>query len=460
MKKETVNLLCILFSCMMGACGKSTTAPVPSPPITVTDTLTQYGVPFAGVTSPPDAVIYQVNMRVFSQAGNLAGVTARLDAIRDLGANVIYLMPIHPVGILKSVNSPYCVKDYNSIDPALGTLADLRLLVQEAHQRNMSVLMDWVANHTAWDHSWISTHKDWYAQDAAGNVIAPPGMGWNDVAQLNYKNADMRLAMIRAMKYWVRAANIDGFRCDYTDGPPLDFWQQANDTLRHISGRQLLLLAEGGRSTNFTAGFNYNFGFAWFNNLKAIFNGQSATSIDSLNNTEYLLTGDNQRIVRYTSNHDVNGADGTPQELFGGERGSIAAFVVTALMKGVPMVYNGQEVGTPYRLTFPFTTTKIDWSVHSALTAEYKKIIRCFNENDAIRRGTLTAYSTPDVCAFSKKINNNEVLVIVNLRNKALPFALPGALPQTSWQDAFQASPVNLPTTVSLAPYEYLVYKR
>ena len=462
MKTATVNLFCIILSCMMGACSKSSTAPAtpPVPPVTVTDTLKQYGVPFTGVTAPQDAVIYQVNMRVFSQAGNLDGVTARLDAIKDLGANVVYLMPVYPVGTLKSVNSPYCVKDYTSIDPAYGTLANLRHLVEEAHNRNMSVILDWVANHTAWDHTWMSAHKDWYAQDAAGNVITPPGMGWNDVAQLNFQNKDMRLAMISAMKYWVLTANIDGFRCDYADGPPLDFWKQAIDTLRNISTHKLLLLAEGGRSANFTAGFNFNFGFGYFNNLKTIFKGQPVTTIDSLNTSEYLLSGDEQRVVRYTSNHDVNGSDGTPQELFGGDRGAMAAFVVTAMMKSVPMIYNGQETGTPMRLTFPFTTTKIDWTLHPELTAEYKKILAFHNKSAAIRRGILTAYSSPDVCVFTKKMNKEEVLVVANLRNKAVSYALPLPLQQSAWTDAFSASAVNLATAVSLAPYEYLVLSR
>lgn len=462
MKKETVNLFCLIFPVVMGACGKSDKpAPVvPDPPITVTDTLKQYSTPFANVTAAPDAVIYQVNMRVFSPQGNLDGVTARLDAIKDLGANVVYLMPVYPVGTLKSVNSPYCVKDYTSIDPAFGTLANLRQLVEEAHRRNMSVIMDWVGNHTAWDHTWMSTHKDWYAQDAAGNVISPPGTGWNDVAQLDYKNAAMRLAMIRAMKYWVLAANIDGYRCDYTDGPPVDFWKQAIDTLRNISTHKLLMLAEGSRNTNFTAGFNYNFGFGYFNTLKNVFNGQPATAIDSVNNSEYLLSGDEQRLVHYISNHDVNGADGTPQELFGGDKGAMAAFVVTAMMKSVPMIYNGQEVGTPIRLTFPFTTTKIDWTLHPELTATYKKLISIRTESPAIRRGQLTTYSNADICAFTRTINSSEVLVVVNLRNKALGYTLPAALQQTTWQDAVKGVATNLQKEIPLSPYAYYIFSR
>src|SRR5947209_5973794 len=147
----------------------------------------------------------------------------------------------------------------------------------------------------------------------------------------------MRLAMIDAMKYWVYTANIDGFRCDYTDGPPLDFWKQAIDTLRNISTHKLLMMAEGRRSEHYKVGFDYNFGFRFFGTLKAIYaRNRSVKSIDTLNVSEYIDASNGQGIIRYTSNHDVNGSDGTPLELFGGRKGSMAAFVVIAYMKSIP----------------------------------------------------------------------------------------------------------------------------
>lgn len=144
----------------------------------------QFGKPFKGVPDRRDVTLYQVNMRVFSKDGNFKGVAERLDSIKALGINVIYLMPIYPVGKVKSVNSPYCIQDYKSVNPEFGTLDDLRTLVAGAHSRNMAVLLDWVANHTSYDHVWTK-NKSWYLQDSSGNIISPPGMGWNDVAQLN-----------------------------------------------------------------------------------------------------------------------------------------------------------------------------------------------------------------------------------------------------------------------------------
>lgn len=419
----------------------------------------QYGTPFSKVPDRRDVTLYQVNMRVFSKEGNFKGVIDRLDSIKALGANVIYLMPHYPVGQLKSVNSPYCIKDYKSVNPEFGTLDDLRALVDGAHSRNMAIILDWVANHTSYDHSWIK-NKSWYQQDSSGNIISPPGMGWNDVAQLNFNNADMRLAMIDAMKYWIYAANVDGFRCDYADGPPLDFWKQAIDTLRNIKSHQLILLAEAKRPENYQVGFDYNFGFQFFGNLKKIYeHDHSARSIDSLHVEDYKGATVDQRIIRYTSNHDVNGSDGTPLELFDGERGSMAAFVVVAYMKSVPMIYNGQEVGTPYRLTFPFTSNKIDWTMNPGITAEYKKVIAFRNTSNAIRRGELKSYSTDDVCAFTKHHGNEKVLVIVNLRNKAVDYALPPAFKKSSWNNVMKDSNQKLNGSIRLQPYAYIVLK-
>ncbi|MEO8796040.1 MAG: alpha-amylase family glycosyl hydrolase [Daejeonella sp.] len=461
------RILFLVLACsVFFSCSKKVPAPQKQTPVVIAPNpdvpVPQYGQPFANVPNREDVTIYQVNMRVFSESGNFEGVKNRLDSIKSLGANVVYLMPVFPVGSLRSVNSPYCVKNYTEVNPEFGTLNDLRSLVETAHSKNMSVILDWVANHTAWDNPWISSHKDWYLQDATGAVVSPPGTGWNDVAQLNFNNAAMRLEMIRSMKYWVYAANVDGFRCDYADGPPLDFWKQAIDSLRNISTHKLLIMAEGNRNANFTVGFDYNFGFSYYGNLKNIYNNNqtTATSIDNLNNTEYASSTGTQQVVRYTSNHDVNGSDGTPQELFGGLRGSMSAFVVSATMKSVPMIYNGQEVGTPYRLSFPFTGTNIDWSLNPGLTAEYKKIIAFRNNNEAVRKGQLTSYSITDAIIFTKETASNKILVISNMRNKAIDLELSSALQNSTWTNEMNGAAVDLGTQLSLQPYSYLLLKK
>ena len=421
----------------------------------------QYGTPYAGVPAPEDVVIYQVNLHAFSAEGNFAGVQARLDAIKALGVNTLYLLPIYPVGVLKTVNSPYCVRDYKAVNREFGTLDELRTLVEEAHKRKMIVLLDWVANHTAWDNPWIA-HKAWYKQDDAGNIISPPKTGWNDVAALNYDNMDMRQAMIEAMRYWVYQANIDGYRCDAADFIPFDFWQQAIKSLRAIDTHKLLLFAEGKRSDNFTAGFDLKYGMAFYYNLANRIYGthQSVDSINILNTTEYrAATGDDQ-VVRYISNHDVDQTDGSPLTVLGGKQGSLAAFVVAAYMKGVPMIYDGQEVGCPVKLSFFDRTTPIDWSLNPDVTDEYKRIIGLRNESNAIRRGELHSYSDDDVCAFSKSWKAEEILVIVNLRGTPSTYALPDALAGASWKDAYTGADVILSNPLELQPYQYHVYKK
>lgn len=420
----------------------------------------QYGTPFANLPDPRDVVLYQVNIRAFSPEGNFAGVQSRLDAIKALGANVVYLLPTYPVGTLKSVNSPYCVKDYTSVNSEFGTLADLRTLVAEAHKRNMAVLFDWVADHTAWDNAWI-THKSWYKQDAAGNIISPPKTGWNDVAALDYKNADMRNAMIEAMKYWIYEANIDGYRCDAADFVPEDFWRQAIAALHAIPGHKLLLLAEGTRADQFTAGFQLEYGMVFYSNMVDNIYAKklSVRTIDFLNKDEYTDATASDRVVRYISNHDVD-QNGTPLDLLGGKRGSLAAFVVAAYMKGAPMIYDGQEVGCPVKLQFLTRGTTIDWSINPDMLEEYKKIIGFRNSSQALRLGDPQSFSSDDVCVFTKSFNTEEVLVIVNLRNAVVSYAMPPALVGTTWKNVFDGTTVALPAGMNLQPFQYQILRK
>ncbi len=447
-----------ILSIVLLSCSKTELSvnPVPTPALGADPV--QYGTPYTKVPAAKDAIIYQVNIRAFSAAGNLQGVTARLDAIKSLGVNIVYLMPINPVGILRGVNSPYAIKDYKAVGSEFGNLDDLRTLVNEAHSKNMAVVLDWVANHTAWDNAWINSNKSWYKQDASGNIVSPNN--YNDVAQLNFSNDTMRAAMIEALRYWVFTANIDGYRFDFADNVSVDFWKQAITSLKSIPNRQLLYFAEGTRTENFRAGFDLNFGFGFFGKLKEVYgDGKSATLFNEVNKSEYLNVYNESQVVRYTTNHDVNSSDGTPQELFGGDKGAMGAFVIAAYMKGVPMIYSGQEVGTPYRIPFPFTSKKIDWSLNPALTAEYKTILNFRNNSAAIRGGQLFSYSSDDVVAFTKEQDKEKVFVLVNLRNRVVEYTLPAALVNGTWTNALNSGNVALTNKITLQPYAYMVLK-
>jgi cyclomaltodextrinase len=474
------GLALLLAASSLAGCKKDTpVAPDPIVPPTTTPTTPtpgQYGMPFTAVPNREDAVIYQVNMRAFSQGGNFAGVTARLDSIKNLGANVVYLMPIYPVGANvtysagaaagthNSANSPYAVKDYRAVNTEFGTLADLRTLVDAAHARGLTVMLDWVANHTSWDNAWITAHPDWYLQKA-GVIQSPPTTTFTDVAQLDFTNAAMRAEMISAMKSWVYTANVDGFRCDYADAPTIaasTFWKQAVDTLRTIKTHKLLLLAEGTSSSHFTSGFDYTFGFSFYGGIRSVYiNNASATTFDALNTSEYAGTnGSTQQVVRYITNHDVNDSDGTPVALFGGDAGAMSAFVIAALYKGVPMIYNGQEVGMSTAIKFPFTDVKVkvNWNAHPEVTRLHRQLLKARAGSPALQHGTPTAsYSTADVCAFTKASGASQALVVVNTRGSATSFMLPPGYSGTIWNNALQNSQVTLGSALLLPAYGYVV---
>src|SRR5690606_16118955 len=378
-------------------------------------------------------------------------------------ANVIYLMPIHPNGIERSaggLGSPYSVRDYKAVSPEYGSLQDLQKMVEEAHKRDMAVIMDWVANHTAWDNAWISEHPEYYLTDGQGEIVSPPGTGWLDVAQLNYDDQGLQDAMIDAMAFWVYHANIDGFRLDAADFVPEGFWTRAVGTIDQIKDQEMLMLAEGGEQRHFNSGFDYIFGFNFFGTLKEIQGGEPASKIQATHGAEYLnVYHADKRVVRYTSNHDVNLTDGTPMELFGGQQGALAKFVVAATMRSIPMIYNGQEIGHGQRLEF-FSKTPIDWSQEDpGILEAYKKIIAFRKGSEAIQRGSYAGHSSDDVVAFTMKGDGETVLVLSNMRNQASPYLVPGQL-QGTWQDALGQGEQNLGSQLDLPPNGYLVLKK
>lgn len=454
MKKYFVVVL------MMLACSPDGNDPEPVAP----DEFKQYGTPFAGVADPKEVVMYEVNIRAFSAAGNLQGVIDRLDNIKALGVNTLWLMPVHPVGQVKAVpplGSPYSVKDYMSVNPEFGNLAKLRELVDKAHEKNMSVIIDWVANHTSWDNAWITQHKAWYKQDGSGNIL-PPRPEWQDVAQLNFNVPDMRKAMIRAMKYWVLEANIDGFRCDYADSPPTDFWKQAIDELKAIKDRKLILLAEGSKADHFTAGFQMNYAWNFYDQLVKVYSvsmPQPASSIITTHQAEYNAIPANASKLRYTTNHDMSAHAATPIQLYGGVKGALSASAITIFMSQVPLLYSSQEVGRQQNLSF-FDRDPIDWTVNTTMEQQYQKFLSIYTGTDVFVKGALQSYSTNDVVSFTKKYEGEEYLIIVNVRNAQQSFALPAALQNTSWTNTMDNTAVNLTTTFTLAAYDYFILKK
>lgn len=446
-------------------CCSKTTEPVVKPDPTPPDTTTsgEYAPPFEGVPETKDIVMYEVNLRALSTQGNFAGVISRLDEIKALGTNVIWLMPIHPVGVKNSVGqlgSPYSVRNYKEVNPEFGNLEDFRTLVKEAHKRGMAVIIDWVANHTAWDNPWITAHKDWYSQDGNGNIIIPPGTNWQDVADLNFNNQEMRLEMIASMKYWIVETNIDGFRCDHADGVPYDFWKQAIDTLHKFQNRKIILLAEGSKSYLFTAGFQMRYSWDFYYKLKDVFgNNVPASQLFATNEQETNGLPPGAFMLRYTTNHDESAWEKTPMVFFNGKNGAMAASAIAICLGGVPLLYSSQEVGTLNNVPF-FSKDPINWNQNPDMLAWYKKMMEYYNSSSVLRTGKLTTFNNSNMLVFEKTGEQDTLLVAVNVRGTTSAYMLPAQLSNTTWNDVFDNTEVSLSISLALEPYQIMILKK
>ena len=407
-----------------------------------------------------DVVMYQVNPRVFAPSNSLQAITARLDTIQDLGVNVLWIMPIYPIGEVKSKNSPYSVKDYKAVAPEYGTVDDLRKLVEECHNRGMGVILDWVANHTAWDNKWLTEHPDWYTHDKEGNIIYPPGTDWTDVADLNYDNRAMRDAMIDAMRFWVDSVGIDGFRCDVADQVPVDFWTECISTLRTAaSPRNLIMLAEGANPENFTAGFDLNYAWEFMGAIAQVMKeGEKVVKLIHVDQHEYADLDHGKYKLRFTTNHD-EATKASPITLYGGVRASMAAFVATTMLHGGMLVYGSQEVGYPETINF-FKYVPVNWSANPELRNEYKKLIAIYNDHPALRSsGKVNPCDDPEnnVLCVDRVLNNDNVLVIVNVRDATVSFDLPPMWANKDVTNLITGEEATLPTKLTLNPYQYLL---
>jgi len=437
-------LIIILGILLFQSCGKSDDA-APYIPVDFT------------IPDTKDIIMYEINIGSFSPAGSLNGITTRLDHIEALGINTIWLMPIHPIGHVNSFGSPYCVKDYFAVNPRLGGFEDLKKLVEEAHKRKIAVILDWVANHTAWDNPWITEHPNWYTQDGSGNIIHPPGTNWSDVADLNFDNSEMRLEIIAAMEHWITEAGIDGFRCDAADLVPFDFWQQAITTLENNAGRDLILLAEGTRDDHFAAGFQMNFSWDYYNAVKNVFvsNG-NPTLLYNTNTSEYEVVPSGDKKLRFTTNHDLSN-ERTPIGVFGSNQAALAASVATIFMNGTPLIYSGQEVGVSESSLYT-TGQAIPWSSNPELLSDYTALLQFYKSSDVAKNGSLAYFNDPDFIIFEKTMGNSKVLVIINSRASDKTLSVPDGL-QGSWQNALMNQAVTVSGNLQLNAYEYLILK-
>ncbi|MCD8207475.1 MAG: alpha-amylase [Bacteroidales bacterium] len=410
------------------------------------------------VPDAQDVMMYQVNPRVFAPEDSFAAVEKRLDDIRELGTNVVWFMPIYPVGQVNTKNSPYCIRDYKAVNPEFGTIESFGKMISACHERGMAVIVDWVANHTAWDNPWTE-NKDWYTQDKDGNIIFPEGTDWTDVADLNFDNAEMRLAMIDAMKWWVTEVGVDGFRCDAADYVPYDFWEQAIDSLRAIPDHKLLLLAEGIRDDHFKAGFEMDYAWGFMGALREVFiRGAAASTLFDVDEMEYKDVPEGCVKLRFTTNHD-EATKLAPIVEYGGRNGSMSAFAIASLLHGGALLYGSQEVGHPDPINF-FRYEAVDWDANPDIRAEYAKLISLYNEFPALRKGGITPYPDENVLLFEKHDSGDRLLIAVNVRNEPFAVALPEDWQNAEVEDQMNGQALSLGTEIPLKAYEYKILRR
>ena len=417
-----------------------------------------------------NAVIYEVNTRQFSPEGTFKAFEASLPRIKELGVDILWFMPIHPIGEKNrkfpagsktSLGSYYSVRDYKGVNPEFGTEADFKALVNKAHNMGFKVIIDWVANHTAWDNKWITEHPDWYAQDSAGKILS--AFDWTDVAKLNYKNKDMRKAMIESMKYWVDKCDIDGFRCDVAGEVPVDFWEQARAELQKTKPMFMLAENEGTKDMCKTA-FDMDYGWKMHSLMANVAKGvDSVKSIIKLQqNIDSIYPKDAVK-MNFITNHDENSWNGTAKEKFG--EGENAFAVLTYMLPGMPLIYNGQEAGLQKRLRF-FAKDTINWG-YKDFSAFYKTLNALKHENEALWNapygGTFVPLANTEqrkVLSFMREKDDKRVVVILNLSPAKITVNLKGSKADGDYTDVFSKAEFTLNSSnlnLTLQPWGYWV---
>jgi len=394
-----------------------------------------------------NAVIYEVNIRQYTKEGTFEAFAKHLPRLKEMGIDIIWLMPVQPISKLNrkgKLGSYYSISDYKGINPEFGDERGFEMLVQTAHKYGMKVMLDWVANHTGWDHQWVEQYPDFYKKDDKGEMY-PPVEDWTDVVALEYENPKLWQEMTNEMAYWVERFDIDGFRCDVAGMVPTKFWVKARTKLRSI--KPLFMLAESEEAEHLESGA-FDMIYAWNTHhlMNKLATGEeSAAALIKQQLTDMKTFPKDSYRMLFTSNHDENTWNGTVEERMGKNAKSMA--VLTFTLPGMPLIYSGQEVGLNQRLEF-FEKDEIKWDERSPWTPFYTELIRLRKSNPALRSGPksgafyqLKTTNDENVIAFYRESGNNIVVVYVNLMDKETRVKVKGTEELgTGFADAFDRS--------------------
>ena len=431
------------------------------------------------------AVIYEANIRQYSKEGTFKAFTKDIPTLKELGVKVIWLMPINPISEIKRkatdgtftseiedkeerkkyLGSYYSVSDYKAINPEFGNKDDFKELIDTAHDNGMYVIVDWVPNHTGWDHPWITSHPEWYTQNEQGEIIDPinpdtgKSWGWTDTADLNYDNLDMQQEMINDLKYWVTNFNIDGYRMDVAHKVPPVFFNEAITELKKI--KPLFMLAEAEQQELFRNGFDMQYAWEGHHILNSIAKGEATVSdFDSYMNKQNELLEASDFNMNFVTNHDENSWNGTIKERMGDASELLTTLVYA--MPGMPLIYSGQEYDLNHRLKFfeKDSIPKTKGNTWNLLT----KLGDLKNNHLAFHGGKIAASyerlttENENVVAFKRSKEVSEVYFIGNLSNQVQSFILDV---EGTYEDLLLNKSLILnQKKIQLAPWQYYLLNK
>lgn len=411
-----------------------------------------------------NATIYEVNIRQFTPEGNFKAFETHLPRLKEMGIDIIWLMPIHPIGEKKrkgKMGSYYSVKDYLAVNPEFGTMDEFKALVKKIHGMGMHVIIDWVANHSAWDNALATQHPEWYTKTAAGEFQPTPWYDWDDVIDFDYDQPGMRKYMTDAFKFWVKEADIDGYRCDVAGFIPVDFWENVRSELDRI--KPVFMLAEWESRDLFKRSFDMTYSWSLWDKMKEVTTGKKnigglveymAHDVNSVPKDAYRMT--------FTENHDKNSWEGNQYSNFGD--GLPACMVLTGVINGMPLVYSGQEAGLNKSLRF-FDKDTIDWKEHP-FAAIYKKLFELKHRNQALWNGAAGGEmirifndKPDDVISFAREKNGDKVIPIFNFNDQPVTVKLNLKQHAGIYTELFTGKKYELKgdDEITIAPWGYLI---
>jgi glycosidase len=412
-----------------------------------------------------DAVLYQLNTRQFTPEGTFAAAQKQLPRLAAMGVDIIWLMPIHPIGAANrkgSLGSPYAVRDYRSVNPEFGTKADFRAFVDEAHRLGLRVILDWVANHSAYDNPLTVSHPEWYTRTSEGALMSPAGTDWSDVADFDYSQPALRRYMTESLVYWVREFGVDGYRADVAGYVPTDFWETARAELDTV--KPVFMLAEWEQRDLHARAFDATYGWGWKEAMQRLVkSGEGAGPMRGYYAGQSETWPHAALRMVYTENHDQNSWDGVAAEIYG--PAYEAAMALSFVGSGMPLIYNGQEADNDRMLAF-FERDPIVWREgrHAALIA---KLIALKTETPALHNGRFGAAmvevptsATADVFAFTRGADGERVFAVFNLSPRPQPVSFQHARHHGAYANALtdEAMTFTGGETLELAPWGYRIF--